>query len=51
MKRSSDTVKRIGAGPVVLFFFILASNAFAGMAVSPLQQRVTVKPGKKHFSW
>jgi len=49
MKRSSDTVKRIGAGPVVLFFFILASNTFAGMAVSPLQQWVTVKPGEEAF--
>jgi hypothetical protein len=49
MKRNSKTVKRIGAGFVTLFFFILASTSFAGMAVSPLQQWVEVQPGKEAF--
>ena len=31
----------------VLFFFILSGTCFAGIAVSPLQQRVVVKPGRK----
>ncbi len=32
---------------IALFFFILQDTGFAGMAVSPLQQRVVVKPGRK----
>lgn len=31
----------------VLFFFILQAVTFAGVSVSPLQQTVVVKPGKK----
>ena len=31
----------------LLLFFILSSNVLAGTAVSPLQQRVVVKPGRK----
>lgn len=40
-------IRWIGAGFVVLFLFILPLNAIAGMAVSPLQQWVEVKPGKE----
>lgn len=47
MKRNSNIVSLMGAGFVALLFFILSSNASAGMAVSPLQQWVTVKPGKQ----
>ena len=47
MKRNSNIISWIGAGFVVLFLFILPFNAFAGMAVSPLQQWVEVKPGKQ----
>jgi hypothetical protein len=47
MKRNSTIANRIGAGFVALFFFILPASTFAGMAVSPLQQWVTVKPGKQ----
>lgn len=47
MKRNSNIVNWIGAGFVALLFFIFSSDAFAGMAVSPLQQWVTVKPGKQ----
>jgi len=32
---------------IALFFFILQGVCFAGIAVSPLQQTVDVKPGKK----
>ena len=49
MKRNSKTVNRIGAGFVILFLFIMTSDTFAGMAVSPLQQWVEVKPGKEAF--
>ncbi|MHB0946029.1 MAG: hypothetical protein ACYC3B_02540 [Sedimentisphaerales bacterium] len=48
MKRNSHTHGFGGtAGLVALFFFILQSISFAGVAVSPLQQVVDVKPGKK----
>ncbi len=45
MKRNSPICFG-GAGLTALFFFILQGAAFAGMAVSPLQQRVEVKPGR-----
>ncbi|MHC4125677.1 MAG: hypothetical protein ACYSRR_04390 [Planctomycetota bacterium] len=45
MKRNSHVCFG-GAGLLALFFFILQTAAFAGMAVSPLQQWVEVKPGK-----
>lgn len=48
MKRNSNTRGFGGAaGLVALFFFILQGISFAGVAVSPLQQTVDVKPGKK----
>jgi len=46
VKRNLTIANRIGAGLMALFFFILQNVAFSGMAVSPLQQRVEVKPGK-----
>ena len=46
MKRNSGTNSKSGAGLMALFFCILQSAAFAGMAVSPLQQSVEVKPGR-----
>ena len=47
MKRNSIVFSFSGAGLIVLFFFILQNVAFGGLAVSPLQQEVEVKPGKK----
>ena len=47
MKRNLTIATRIEAGLVALFFFILQNVAFGGLAVSPLQQEVEVKPGKK----
>lgn len=48
MKRSSGTNSTIsGAGLTALFFFVLHGVGFAGLAVSPLQQQVEVKPGRK----
>ena len=47
MKRSSGTNSISGAGLIALFFFVLHGVGFAGLAVSPLQQRVEVKPGRK----
>jgi len=47
MKRNSGVCGFGGAGSIALLFFILSSNVLAGMAVSPLQQRVVVKPGRK----
>jgi len=46
MKRNSGANSIFGAGLTALFFFILQGVAFAGMAVSPLQQWVEVKPGR-----
>lgn len=47
MKWNSCTCSFGGAGLIALFFFILPLEVFAGLAVSPLQQMVEVKPGKK----
>ncbi len=47
MKRNLTISNRIGAGLIALFFFILQNVTFAGLAVSPLQQWVEVKPGRK----
>lgn len=47
MKGKSHICRFGGAGLITLFFFILQGVCFAGMAVSPLQQTVDVKPGKK----
>lgn len=47
MKRNLTIANRIKTGLMVLFFFVLQNIAFAGLAVSPLQQDVEVKPGKK----
>jgi len=49
MKRNSTVVNRIGAGFVALFFFILPANVLAGVAVSPIQQWVKVKPGRNAY--
>jgi hypothetical protein len=49
MKRNSTIANRIGAGFVALFFFILPANTFAGVAVSPIQQWVEVKPGRNVY--
>ncbi len=46
MKRNLTISNRIRAGLMALFFFVLQNVAFSGMAVSPLQQWVEVKPGK-----
>ncbi|MFC1677931.1 hypothetical protein ACFL3G_12835 [Planctomycetota bacterium] len=46
MKRNSRTHSFGGAGLTALLLFVLQQLAFGGMAVSPLQQRVEVKPGK-----
>lgn len=45
MKRNSHICFG-GAGLIALFFFILQNVAFAGMAVSPVQQWVEVTPGR-----
>lgn len=47
MKRKSHNCCIRGAGLIALFLFILQNIGFAGVAVSPLQQTVDVKPGKK----
>ncbi len=47
MRRKSNIFCIRGAGLAALFFFVLQPISFAGLAVSPLQQRVEVKPGKK----
>ena len=47
MKRKSHVCCFGGAGLIALFFFIFQEIGFAGVAVSPLQQTVEVKPGKK----
>jgi hypothetical protein len=48
MRRKSHICCFGGAGLITLFFFfIIQEISFAGVAVSPLQQTVEVKPGKK----
>ena len=47
MKRNSGINSISGAGLAALFFFLLSGVGFAGLAVSPLQQNVEVKPGRK----
>ncbi|PKL49386.1 MAG: hypothetical protein CVV39_02995 [Planctomycetes bacterium HGW-Planctomycetes-1] len=47
MRRKSQIFCIRGAGLAALFFFVLQPISFAGLAVSPLQQTVEVKPGKK----
>jgi len=47
MKRNSVVFNFGGAGLMALFFFVLQGTGFAGIAVSPLQQWVEVKPGRK----
>jgi len=47
MKRNSNIISWIGAGFFTITCFLLPTNCLAGMAVSPLQQWVEVKPGKQ----
>ncbi|MFA5239254.1 MAG: hypothetical protein WC476_06050 [Phycisphaerae bacterium] len=47
MKRNSPIYGFGGTWLIALFFFVLQQAALAGLAVSPLQQWVEVKPGKK----
>ena len=49
MKKNSNIVCRIAAGLVPLIFLALPANVVAGIAVSPMQQWVEVKPGKEAF--
>jgi len=47
MKRNSNVIRWITAALLVYVFLVSSSDSIAGMAVSPLQQWVTVKPGKE----
>lgn len=47
MKRNSNIISWLAAGFFVMACLALPNKAVAGMAVSPLQQWVTVKPGKE----
>jgi hypothetical protein len=47
MKRNSNVIRWITAALLVYFFLVCSGDSIAGMAVSPLQQWVTVKPGKE----
>ncbi len=46
MKRKSNIISWIAAGFFAVACLVLPNRAVAGMAVSPMQQWVTVKPGK-----
>jgi len=47
MGRKPDSIHWIGAALLTSFLLIFPCEVIAGMAVSPLQQWVTVKPGKQ----
>lgn len=47
MKRNSNIIRWFAAGFFAVACLALPDRAIAGMAVSPLQQWVTVKPGKE----
>ncbi len=47
MKRNSNVIRWITAALLVYAFLVSSGDSIAGMAVSPLQQWVTVKPGKE----
>ena len=47
MKRNSQIIHWITVALLLCIFPVLSIDAVAGMAVSPLQQWVTVKPGKQ----
>ena len=47
MKGNSNVIRWITAALLVYVFLVCSSDSIAGMAVSPLQQWVTVKPGKE----
>lgn len=47
MKRNSNVIRWITAALLVYVFLVSSGDCIAGMAVSPLQQWVTVKPGKE----
>lgn len=49
MKRNSNIIHWTAAGFLTLVLLLSAADAVAGMAVSPLQQWVEVKPGKDAF--
>jgi len=49
MKGNSNMTRWIGAGLLVLTLLVLSANCLAGMAVSPLQQWVVVKPGGQAY--
>ena len=47
MKGNSNVIRWITAALLVYVFLVCSADSIAGMAVSPLQQWVTVKPGKE----
>ena len=47
MKGNSNVIRWITAALLVYVFLVCSADSIAGMAVSPLQQWVTVKPGKQ----
>jgi hypothetical protein len=46
MRKNSNIIRWAAAGFFVIVFLVLPADCFAGMAVSPMQQWVGVKPGK-----
>jgi hypothetical protein len=49
MKRNSNIIRWIATGFVALASLVSPADCFAGMAVSPLQQWIEIKPGKDAF--